>query len=201
MSKIWWDDMGEDRAHCPKCDEWSYVGASPWAKTPALCPVCSRWRAWSLLQPYATLMVCDPEVCDRKIRENRSRLMFRPPPGGMWVAVHASLGWYSVKMDQDTAYEWLSGMERVFPGWRALPEAAAWPKGALLGAVHVVDVKVFESEEAAARRYGPQAFGPVVYEIDAARSLPAPIPCKGAMGLWSVPREHHAALDSLLGAP
>lgn len=192
----WFDDAGPERCRCATCRTW--VRVEEGARVPPLCPVCSRWRAWSLLQPYATLMVCDPEIAPRKIIENRSKLMFRPPPEGRWVAVHASLGWYSTQMEVEAALQWAVGMDEIFPGWRNNPAGWPWPKGALLGAVHVARVYSFATKIDAARALGPQAFGPVCYIIDDARPLPAPIPCKGAMGLWSIPIEHHAALDAIV---
>lgn len=169
-------------------DRWSRHNGT----IPKRCPRCIP--ALSLLQPYAGLIVVDPSIAPRKVVENRSRMVFRPPAGGTWVALHASLGWYT------GGDGWPERMDGVFPGWRNVADV----RGALLGAFHVVSVVVFEEmpgpsvEERAARHLGPQAFGPVCYTIDDARPLAKPIPCKGAMGLWSVPVEHEAALKALV---
>lgn len=153
-------------------------------------------KALSLLQPYAGLVVCDPTVAPRKIIENRGRVIFRPPRGGVWLALHASLGRWK---GDDTFGE---RMDAVFPGWRNVPDV----RGSLLGIFHVTGIRTYETilgktaAERAARDLGPQAFGPVCYTIDDARPLPTPLPCKGSMGLWTVHGENLSALRALVPA-
>lgn len=101
-------------------------------------------RALSLLQPYASLIVVDPKVCPRKVVENRPRMIFHPPPGGVWVGVHASKGWYADRWGDNDAIAWMDRMTKVFPGWSRLIVTA--PRGALLGVMHVVGARVFEDE-------------------------------------------------------
>lgn len=146
------------------------------------------WRAISILQPYASAIISGP-----KRVENRGTVVWRPPRGGHWVAVHASKGWYDVD-----PWSW----DVIWPESPDLDDEAAWTRGAILGVMHVAEVRSYASRgdvAGAARMYhGPWAFGPVCYLIDDVRALREPIPARGALGLWAVPGEHHAALDGLV---
>jgi hypothetical protein len=58
----------------------------------------------SLLQPYASALVVGP-----KDVENRSRCVFRVPPGGCVVGIHASRGWWDADlaaMAEDWPWLW-----------------------------------------------------------------------------------------------
>lgn len=195
---LWWDDAGADATRCRRCERWTH-GHGPGGAMPKRCAHCLP--ALSLMQPYAGLIVVDRAIAPRKVIENRSRIIFRPPAGGMWIALHASLGFYSAGHSSAAETDaWAAGMDAVFAGWRNVPDV----RGALLGMFHVSSVVQFEEMPGrsiaprAAAHLGPQAFGPVCYTIDDARPLAEPIPCKGAMGLWSVPVVCEAPLKALI---
>jgi len=56
------------------------------------------------------------------------------------------------------------------------------PLGVLLGAVRIVDcVRDYESDWAMPDQWH--------WVIDGAKPLPAPVPCRGALGLWNLPED------------
>jgi hypothetical protein len=187
MSRHWWHEGGVEAVLCDRCGEWVRYRKTP----PPACPFCMRWRALSLLQPFASAIVRGP-----KRIENRDRLIFKVP-APMWVAIHASKGWWDI----DLSHVWPEFDDLL------LFDPDVFVRGALLGVARFVEVRSFaghpfEPDDAVSGRaeaaFGPWAFGPVCYRIDEVRPLSVHIPCKGAMGLWSVAREHHAALDALV---
>lgn len=144
-------------------------------------------RCLSLLQPYADAYANGP-----KDVENRSRKLFNVPPGGMWVGIHASLGWWDVDLSEL---------------WPEAPTRATARRGVVLGVVHIARCEVFDGEQldelpfgsqTILEKLGPWAFGPVCYVADRKIPLAEPMPCKGARGLWTPPEHIGNALDALI---
>lgn len=141
--------------------------------------------ALTLIQPWATaIMTLGKDVENRPWSPSPKQL--RP---GRRFAIHAG-----AKLDRDIA-----GMLDVEfdADYDALVAA---PRGALLGTVELVGFfgRVVPPElagyERSRWRDSDERYG---WALREPRLLPAPIPCKGALGLWRVPSEHVAALEAL----
>lgn len=161
----------------------------------------------SLTQPWASLV-----IWEEKCIETRS---WAPPRSalGKVIAIHSSKGFPAYARD-------FAGCEFV----RALIERytnAPLPLGAIIGIATLVDFEPtrklvnplgqphdfpwamaltpkelrlgnYEHEDPPGRpRYG--------WLLEDARELPEPIPCKGALGLWTVPPEIEARVRAQLG--
>ncbi len=134
-------------------------------------------KALSLLQPYASLMF----VPDGKKFETRS---WRTHHRGL-IAIHASK-----KLDK-----WHLGFARQHAGI-LLPrgEEEMIPTGAIIGVLDIVDIFTTNTAIDAGlivrpleREFGD--YGPNRYAWATANpiKLPFPIPCNGALSLWTVP--------------
>lgn len=142
-------------------------------------------RCISLLQPYASAIVSGP-----KRVENRPRSLFQVPPGGIWVGIHASKGWWDVDWSL-WRREWASSSMLK----------SDYPRGCVVGVAHFSGVRTFHEAvpvDLIVAELGRWAFGPVCYLIDDARALPTPIPAKGALGLWRPQPDVAAALAALV---
>lgn len=123
-------------------------------------------RALSVQQPWASaLLMQGPR---RKWLENRGKPLFRVPDEGMWIGVHAGLA----------LHPWAEQCLALAPELAAAP----LPRGALLGAVEAL--AWVEVEDVAG---DPWAHGPWCLVIGRAVALPAPIPMRGMLGLWTLP--------------
>ena len=130
-------------------------------------------RALSMKQPYASAI-----LSGGKRAENRPRkLGIRP--GGEWLLLHASRGFYWTREDWE---RW--GLDLLWETWADAPgERGAYERGVILGVIHVVEEAPYDLTRPDLIA-DPWAFGPVVLVIDEVRALPEPIPAKGALGLW-----------------
>jgi hypothetical protein len=152
----------------------------------------TRIPCLSLQQPYATAL-----VAGTKDGENRPRRIFKVPPGGMWVAVHASAKDYGKgKAEQEHV------REIVRRKWPGLPAGNLLARGAIIGAVRFDWDEAFpelyhgdnyhdpdEDPVVCARlellRASVWAFGDHCYHVAERRTLARPIPASGALGLWN----------------
>jgi hypothetical protein len=172
---------------------------------------CLTWQ-----QPYASAVAAQV----KKV-ENRPRCIVRVPAGGMWVGLHAGIGWYGA---MDPCFgAWLTDpnlkphprglehrdqMEAFRALWPACPSLRGLPLGRVLGAVHFAwdepypdgdeSDQIFGAPRRGLLRGDPWAFGKHCYFIDEVRLLPEPIPCRGMQGLWPAPPEIATALDQLV---
>lgn len=128
-------------------------------------------KALTLWQPWAHAVA----HFGKRI-ENRP---WKPWPSivGQVVAIHAA-----AKVDPigEAAVE---GWVRRHTGL-LLPPAASLPRGAIVATARVTGV-LTESES-------PWFVGPFGWTLDEVVALPAPVPCRGAQGLWTVPPEVEA---------
>lgn len=128
-------------------------------------------KAISLVQPWAQLV-----VDGRKQYETRS---WQPGPWvwGSPLAIHASKA-------LTTTNQYLAGR------W-GYP-ADTLPRGAIVGVVRLVktyqtrDLTDLSDEE---REYGDFSLGRFGWRLDLMFKLETPIPCRGELNLWDVPRE------------
>lgn len=131
-------------------------------------------KALSLTQPWAYAVAQGlKKVENRKWKP--SHKFFANGP--VRIAIHASM-----TFDEGGA-AFLKKQGVVVP-----PEKIV--HGAVLGLCRVVRV-VTQSTD-------PMFFGPYGWELDSFQPLPTPIPCKGALSLWSMPDEVWQQLKSAL---
>lgn len=132
-------------------------------------------RALSVRQPWAWQI-----IHQRKNIENRTRNIagkYRGP-----VAIHASL-----KADEDA----LARLPMHAPEW--VTASRVFHYGAILGVVDLVDVHRSSSTVRAEEGGCCEPWGehPDVWHLELAnpRPLLVPIPCRGALGLWTPPAD------------
>lgn len=146
-------------------------------------------RGLTLHRPWAAAIVHGP-----KRVENRT---WAPPlalvRGGLTIAIHAGKRW-----DADGASDmvvtpglWPDAKGRI-PS-RGSERLTAWPvewtREGIVGTARVVDSREFgDTLGWKDRPHGdPWFVGPWGWVLDDVRALPAPIPCRGAQGLWRLP--------------
>lgn len=145
-------------------------------------------RAISLSQPHASLI----SISAKKVETRSWPTRFHGP-----IAIHASKGFPGWARDICGEPLFRAALFKGgFRGWANLPlgeivavadlikcrSTNAWANGP-----GIADwVKQLSREERAFGNYGPARFG---LFLDNIRRLPKPIPCKGALGLWTVPED------------
>lgn len=134
-------------------------------------------RAISLQQPYASAILDG----SKRIENRRMRLGMKP---GQWLWLHASAGFYFHRRD------WPEARDELLRLWPEAPrEMDDYPRGVILGAT--LCGETYE-------HHGPPqewAFGPYCTRIEAVVKLPEPVPCKGALGLWTPPPDVQTRLE------
>lgn len=138
-----------------------------------------RVNAVTLTQPWATLV-----AVGRKHIETRS---WRPNHRVAHLAIHAAKGW--TKSDQGLARAW---------GF----DPAQLPRGAI---VAVCGVESYEATERVhpdglEGAYGDYSPGRWAWHLRDVRRLVVPIPCSGALSLWTVPPDVEEAIRMELEA-
>jgi activating signal cointegrator 1 len=164
-------------------------------------------KALSLTQPWATLV-----ALGAKRIETRS---WSTPHRGL-IAIHASRGfpsWARDTCDEDPFYDVLTRAGILWPlgdetlTHKAAERYAGLPLGAIVAVARLVEVcptgdiltraaghdaqfftcsirRPLTAQEAA---FGDYASGRFAWLLSGITPLPVPIPCKGALGLWTVP--------------
>ncbi|MBC8084903.1 MAG: 2-oxoglutarate dehydrogenase E1 [Hymenobacter sp.] len=143
-------------------------------------------RAISLIQPYATLIMLG---YDFKHHETRS---WSTAHRGQ-LAIHASVGrprWAREAAENELITAALAEHGLAFD---------TLPRGAVLGTVDVVAMHRITADfvatltpmEIAAGDYTPDA-GRWAWQLENREPFGLPVPCKGALSLWAVPREVEA---------
>lgn len=140
-------------------------------------------KALSLTQPWATLV-----AIGEKVIETRSWFTYYRGP----LLIHAASAFPTAAKDlllDRRFHQVLARAGYVFP--------EDLPRGAIIAVGRLVDVRQMTQDtwpsrfEAAAREheaaYGDYQAGRFAWLLDDVRPLPAPIPCRGALGLWTPP--------------
>lgn len=130
------------------------------------------WRPWSASIVYGPKRV-----------ENRP---WHPPVGyiqrGLWLAIHAGKKW-----DGDSGEFIAAHWEDLRVNTRHAALEHAWPflftEQGIVGVARVT--QALRVEDMADTR-DPWAFGPWCWMLDDVVPLAAPIPCRGAQGLWTL---------------
>lgn len=133
-------------------------------------------RALTLWQPWGSAI-----VSGEKPVENRP---WAPPKTiiGQTIAIHAGKTY-----DRDgEAFLVKCGLAPGRDHWRLL--------GALIGTVRVDGVVELGQLHPDPILDHPMFFGPFGWKISEARKLVRPIPCKGALGLWTIPFDLEALM-------
>src|ERR1041384_7633830 len=143
--------------------------------------------------------------------ENRGRSMIRRESFGVPFALHN--GAKQQPKEHDKTWRWI---ERIAPdlveGW-SRDDRGTWPEwyrmAQVAGAVTAVatidrraeirDGWLYDADthericSAAERRF---AFGPVIYMLRDVPALATPVPCKGALGFWTLPDDIERAVTA-----
>jgi hypothetical protein len=146
-----------------------------------------------------------------KLVENRPRKMINAVDFGKPFAIHAS------REIDESVYDRIKEIvgvsdgpteaNRMFHGWGD-PEQTEWQRWYRLSritsaviAVATIDSIVFDSTGLLAneidRHLGEQRrwfFGPVGYVLRDVRALAKPVPCRGALGFWTLPPDVELAV-------
>ena len=126
-------------------------------------------RAISLTQPWATAMALRPTPMKR-IETRSWSTNYRGP-----LALHAAKS-----IDENV----IEDARRLWPTvlWRECP------RGAIIAIVDLVDCRLMEQApndlEEWWGNFGPGRYG---WQTDNCRPLAEPVPCRGSLGVWTVP--------------
>lgn len=171
-------------------------------------------KSLSLTQPYATLV----SLGAKKIETRSWATSYRGP-----LAIHAAKGlgplggWRGLR---DLAFgrsEFRASLiAGLFPGQFPMPDElmAALPRGAIVAVARLVCCKVMNDRSLAhgwhgveghdwpltdqEHAFGDYAPGRFAWLLTDIRALAAPIPCRGALGLWSVPADVERQIEAQL---
>jgi hypothetical protein len=131
-------------------------------------------KALTLTQPWASLV-----ALGHKRIETRSWQPFRS--SFSWIAIHAAKG-YPLSAREFALTEHLVGR---------LPKRI--PLSAIVAVARLTKCDRTENVEqtvsALERHLGDFSRGRWAWFLEDVRSLPEPIPCRGALGLWTVPKK------------
>lgn len=127
-------------------------------------------RALSLTQPWASLVAMGAKQVETRSWSTTFR-------GGL--VIHAAKGFPP----------WAKDLCATAPFSQFVPDASALPLGAIVAVCYVASVEqteltVVDEQE---RAFGDYAPGRWAWRLSRIRALPEPIPCRGALGLWTVP--------------
>ena len=135
-------------------------------------------RAISLTQPWATLMA----IGAKKIETRDWKLFHRG-----WLAIHASKAF-----PLDCQHLCLGNPFFSWLRYAGFEDASALPRGAVIAVANFTGYKRTEEllaslsdDEEAFGNYGPDRYG---FLTDQVRRLREPIPMKGALKIWKMPR-------------
>jgi hypothetical protein len=142
--------------------------------------------ALTVLQPFATGI-----ASWGKDVENRTWLPGRRLTVGAWLAIHAGARDYA-DADSEAFRRWIGSLADHYfpPGY-----LAALPHGAI---VAVARIAAFSDLAAKASPWAVP--GNEQWRFDRVYALAAPVPCKGAQGLWRVPDDVAAAVRAAVAA-
>ena len=136
----------------------------------------SRLRAVTLTQPWATALVKGVKTIETRSWETSYR---------GWFAIHAAKGW--TLEDREFALE---------DAWRYLQlKPEDYPRACILRCVPAEKAEPGEADEL----FGYFDAGRFAWFVEQARELREPIPCKGALGWWTVPAEVEAEMRRQFG--
>lgn len=136
-------------------------------------------KALSLTQPWATAVILGVKKVETRSWSTKYRGV---------IAIHASKGFP----------RWAKDFAMTEHTLGRLPERL--PLGGIIGLARIVDIGRTEFVKfgisAIERLYGDYSDGRYGWILTDVIALPEPIPCKGALSLWEVPREIEQRINS-----
>lgn len=136
-------------------------------------------RALSLTQPWATLMAIGAKTIETRSWPTRYR-------GGF--AIHASKGFPADCRELCLVEPFRSILRAAgYTSAHELPLGAILAAANLAACVPTNELRDLTEQERAFGHYGPGRWGWVTSEVD---RLATPVPCDGALGLWTVKDKH-----------
>lgn len=132
-------------------------------------------KAISLTQPWATLVA----IGAKKYETRSWSTNYRGP-----LAIHAAKGY--PRSAQYLAQETQPFRDVLNRPNEELPRGAIIAIVELTGCIHTEDFWNLTEQERAFGDYGPRRYA---WQLTNVRELQYPVPCKGALGLWTVPDE------------
>lgn len=153
-------------------------------------------RGLTLWRPWAAAIVLGPKRIENRPWHPPLRLL----DAGLWIAIHAGRRWDGDAAN-DIADLWPAA--RVELRQQPLPfeDERAWPRPfveqGIVGVARVVRAEVFDALRDDGATGIAWAFGPWCWVLDDVRALAAPIPIRGAQGLWPLPPDVLAVLEPL----
>ena len=141
-------------------------------------------KALSLTQPWASMVAWGEKRIETRSWSTKHRGL---------VAIHAAKGWPTTAraFAQTNRYVLAALRARIADG--RIMMADEIPLGAIVAVCRVVDVQLTQAlvdgltdQERALGNYEPGRYG---WRLDDIIELPVPIPCKGSLGLWTVPAQ------------
>lgn len=169
-------------------------------------------RALTITQPFAGLI-----AAKWKLVENRPRSMIKREDFGKPFAIHASR-----EIDEDVyarlrelAPDVCPAAFSTFDPDAIVPPSMAWYRlSRIISAViavatidrvldpvaHGIDLDSDEARAPLAAAQRRWFFGPIGYVLRDVVALPEPVPCKGALGFWTLPADVEARVREQIGA-
>lgn len=144
-------------------------------------------RGLTLWRPWSAAIVHGPKRIENRPWFPSLTFLDR----GLWIAIHAGRRWDS------------AGAEFILKRWsvgttNACAREGTWPAGyeleGIVGVAFVAEVRAVDEVRSADAGW---AFGPWCWVLEHVHALEAPIPCRGAQGLWTLPPEIEARLAPL----
>jgi len=107
------------------------------------------------------------------------------------VALHTSKGMTKAQYQEARIF-----IEKLCPG-AVVPREAELVRGAIVGVVEIVGC--LRKLPLISEKDSPWFFGDYGFILENPRTLPEPIPCKGALGFWQVPMGIEMQIKEQLG--
>jgi hypothetical protein len=151
-------------------------------------------KALSLIQPWASLIATGA----KRIETRTWPTSYRGP-----IAIHASK-WRNDRgriISSEIACYLQLALDEPFSSaltMGGIDRVADLPSGAIVATAHLFACRRTEDlvPDALEREFGNYAPGRWCWVLERVRPLPAPIPCRGAQGLWDVPPDVLAAVQT-----
>jgi hypothetical protein len=156
-------------------------------------------RALSIMQPWASLIVGGPLASGVKRTENRGAVVARAARSlvGQRIAIHASK-----KLDEDGIHALRSGLFGLRPEEVPHDPLSAFPRGAVVGVATLERVfgrgDLLSEDEARFYVGGLLEEGTAFGLSFGQRHRIEPVPCKGALGFWTMPADVERAVSAQL---
>lgn len=138
-------------------------------------------KVLSLSQPWATLVAIGAKTIETRSWPTR----YRGP-----LAIHAAKGFPAWAKEYCRDSDFIDALELAYPDTHIDHIIKALPLGAIVATCTLDDCFLFAHESVAAigepeRSFGNYDFGRYGFRLGNIRQLDAPIPARGALGLWN----------------